>query len=212
MNAKRLFAILGMAVSLSPTIGGAHAQVSVSEAPSQHCELHFWPSPKSITSDYSGVGGVLGGALSGSRPVTSDRLVADLPPTTQADELRKLDLAALLNMPGVEVIEEKMLADLKAASRKGARLSSSPVPCYAELVIYEMGYMTHITAGRWVFARFYLRRFANGADVGTVQSGYSNTHVKLYPPKQAEDAPAALEELRAAFGSLTQHFLEKKKR
>jgi hypothetical protein len=126
------------------------------------CELHFWGSDEALTSNYSGVGGVVGAALAGPRPQTGAGLSSDLSPAVQAEALRRLDLAGLLGMPGVRVIEEPRPLIAKAG-KAGPRLIASKAPCYAELVVDMIGYSSHITAGRKFGARFILRRFPGGA-------------------------------------------------
>jgi hypothetical protein len=203
---NRRFAAAALALLAS---GSAFGQQAPPPPPS--CELHFWGSEEALTSNYSGVGGVVGAALAGPRPQTGAGLSGDLPPTAQAEALRRLDLAALLKMPGVQVIEEPRPLVAKAG-RPGPRLTASKAPCYAELVVDMIGYSSHITAGRKFGARFILRRFAGGAATARIDKGGVNVGLKIYPAKKPENHSAGLDELAAAFGRTASRFLAGKAR
>lgn len=136
---------------------------------------------------------------------------SDLPPAAQAEALRRLDLAGLLKMPGVKVIEEARPLVGKAG-RAGPRLTASRAPCYAELVVDMIGYSSHITAGRKFGARFILRRFPDGAGSARVDKGGINVGLKIYPAKKPENQEAGLAELADAFGRTAARFLAGKAR
>lgn len=149
---------------------------AISAAPAQAqsgCELHFWGSDSAVTSTYSGVPGLAGALLSGPRPQSKTGLQSDLPPEAQAQALTKVDVAGLLKMPNVRLVEEKSPYQGKA-SRRGPRLTSSTAPCYAELIVDYIGYSSHITAGRKFGARFWLRRYPAGSTTAQVQNGGKN--------------------------------------
>ena len=123
--------------SASLCAGLATALLCATPAHSQgeaQCELHFWGSDTAITSTYSGVDGAVGALLAGGRPRSPGGLGSDLPPEAQAEALRQIDLAGLLQMPNVRLIAETAPYQGKA-SRKGPRLTASTAPCYAELVV-----------------------------------------------------------------------------
>lgn len=187
----------------------ASSQQPAPAAPS--CELHFWGSEEALTSTYSGVGGLVGAALAGPRPQTGAGLSSDLPPAVQAEALRRLDLARLLKMPGVRLVEEPRPLPGKAG-QKGPRLTGSKAPCYAELVVDMIGYSSHITAGRKFGARYILRRFPGGAAIAQVDKGGENVGLKIYPAKKPENHAAGLDELAAAFGRTAERFLAEQAR
>ncbi len=191
---NRYFVLAALAAAAATP---ASSQEPAAAAPS--CELHFWGSEEAVTSSYSGVGGAVGAALAGPRPQTGGGLSGDLPLTAQAEALRRLDLAGLLKMPGVRVIEEPRPLIAKAG-KAGPRLTASKAPCYAELVVDLIGYSSHITAGRKFGARFILRRFPNGAGIAQVDKGAKTVGLKIYPAKKPENNAAGLDELAAAFG------------
>ena len=199
---------LVLATLVATTAASAAAQPTP-DSSSPSCELHFWGSRQALTSTYSGVPGVLGAALAGPRPQSEAALSSDLPPEAQADALRHIDLARLLRMPGVRLIEESAPFPGKP-KEKGPRRTASTEPCYAELVVDYIGYSSHITAGRKFGARYWLRRFPGTGRVAEVQNGGKNVGLKIYPAKKPEDHAAGLAELAAAFGRATQGFLESK--
>lgn len=170
------------------------------------CELHFWGSEEALTSNYSGVAGPVGAALAGSRPKTKAGLSVDLPTDVQVQALRRLDLARLLDMPGVQVIEGKRPLIAKAG-KPGPRLTGSKATCYAELVVDMIGYRSHITAGRDFGARYILRRFPAGARIARIDKGAKDVGLKIYPAKKPENRSAGLDELAAAFGRTAERFL-----
>jgi hypothetical protein len=195
---------------------GAFVPAPGSRAPAQPnangaatCELHFWPSDRAVTSAYSGVGGAVGGLLSGPRQQTQAGLASDLPPAAQAEALARLDLSSLLGMPNVRVIAEPLPLAARA-NRRSPRLTGSTAPCYAELVVDFIGYSTHITAGRKFGARFWLRRYPDGSGLAQVQNGGKDVQLHVYPARRPEDQPAALAELSAAFGRAAERFLRDK--
>lgn len=176
------------------------------------CELHFWASDIALTSNYSGVDGLAGKLLEGPSPQTREGLVSDLPRAAQGEALKAVDLATALNMPGVQLIQEPGLPDYRAVKRAGPRLTASTAPCYAELVVDYIGYTSHITAGRKFGARFWLRRFPDGATTALVQNGGKDVKLKIYPARKPEDQPGALAEIRTAFGKVAEGFLQNKVR
>lgn len=201
---NRYFVVAALAaLAASPASGQGTA------APT--CELHFWGSEEALTSNYSGVAGPIGAALAGPRARTGEGLSGDLPMAAQAEALRRLDLAGLLKMPGVRVIEEPRPLIAKAGA-KGPRLTASKAPCYAELVVDMIGYSSHITAGRKFGARFILRRFPGGAGIARVDKGGINVGLKIYPAKKPENHAAGLDELAGAFGRTAARFLAGKAR
>jgi hypothetical protein len=200
---------LVVAASAALAAGPASGQAPAAAAPP--CELHFWGSEEALTSNYSGVGGAVGGALAGPRPKTKAGLSGDLPMDVQAEALRRLDLARLLGMPGVQVVEGKRPLVAKAG-KPGPRLTDSKATCYAELVVDMIGYRSHITAGRDFGARYILRRFPGGARIARIDKGGKDVGLKIYPAKKPENHAAGLEELAAAFGKTAERFLAEKGR
>lgn len=196
---------------VAAALGVAAASPASAQQPAtapQSCELHFWGSDEALTSTYSGVGGAIGAALAGPRPQTGAGLSSDLPPAVQAEALRRIDLAGLLQMPGVRLIEEQRPLPAKAG-RTGPRLTASKAPCYAELVVDMIAYRSHITDGRKFGARYILRRFPRGAAMAQVDKGAKDVKMRIYPAKKPENHAAGLEELAAAFGRTTAGFLAK---
>jgi hypothetical protein len=205
---RYLVVVATAALAAGPASAEAPAAMASAAPP---CELHFWGSEEALTSNYSGVGGAVGGALAGSRPRNKAGLSGDLPMDIQAEALRRLDLARLLDMPGVQVIEGKRPLAAKAG-KPGPRLTDSTAPCYAELVVDMIGYRSHITAGRDFGARYILRRFPAGARIARIVKGGKDVGLKIYPAKKPENHAAGLEELAAAFGKTTERFLAEKGR
>jgi hypothetical protein len=196
--------------------GGLIAAVTASSAGAQVqspkvCELHFWPTEKAQTSNYSGVGGALGSALAGQRMTGEDALLADLPPSNQVDAIRTLDLQSLLGMPGpVRVVLATTSLTSKTATSQKARLTASNNPCYAELAVKRIGYRSHITAGRDFGAVFILRRYLTATGPVKVLQGGADVSVELYPARTEEERPAANAELKSKFGEVVKKFLMKR--
>jgi hypothetical protein len=185
----------------------ATAQAPALANKSLECELHFWGSGDALTSNYSGVDGFAGALLAGPSPQNREGLAGDLPISAQADALEAIDLAALLKMPAVRVIAEREVIDRKLVKSSKLRLTQSQAPCYAELIVDYIGYTSHITAGRKFGARFWLRRYPHENGRVLIQNGGKDVKVRIYPAKMPEDQPAALAELRVAFGKVVEGFL-----
>lgn len=177
--------------------------------PSSECELHFWASDEARTSNYSGAGGVLGGALSGPSPQSEPGLSGDLSGVAQAEALERLDLASLFKVPEMRLVRETGTVPV-GIKVVGPRLTNSSAQCYNELIVDFIGYSSHITAGRKFGARFWLRQYSGSNALATVRNGGADVRVRLYPPKQGEDRDAALSELRTAFGQVAAKFLTDK--
>jgi len=126
--------------------------------------------------------------------------------------LKTIDLSVLLKMPNVHVIPELGVIDRKLVKSGGSRLTSSTAPCYAELITDYIGYTSHITAGRKFGARFWLRRYPAASGPAQVQNGGKDVKLTIYPAKKPEDHPAALTEVRVAFGKVVEGFLLNKVR
>jgi hypothetical protein len=187
------------------------AQASAQLAGPAGCELHFWPTEKAQTSNASGVGGAIGGALAGKRMTSEDGLLSDLPPEAQAEALRALDLQALLGTPApVSVVLQTTPLKTKTATSSRQRLTASAAPCYAELAVKRIGYRSHITAGRDFGAVFILRRYATPSAPARVVQGGADVSVKLYPARTEEERPAANAELQQKFGRTAEKFLTQK--
>lgn len=202
-------AILAAATGVPATAARAAGQPPAGDAAS--CELHFWPSNAAVTSNYSGVGGVVGALLAGPRPQSGSALISDLPPEAQVEALRQIDLGGLLRMPNLRLIPEQAGLAVRP-NRRGPRLTGSTAPCYAELIVDYIGYSSHITAGRKFGARYWLRRYPDGSGLAQVQNGGKDVRLRTYPARRPEDHPAALAELRDAFGRTTEGFLRNKVR
>ena len=201
----RMVYLLGGCALLTAAPAAAPAQPAAAPAA---CELHFWPTEKAQTSNYSGVAGPIGAALAGKRMTGADALLADLPPEAQADALRALDLKGLLAMPApVAVVLETAPLRMKAAGSQKTRLTASTAPCYAELAVKRIGYRSHITAGRDFGAVFILRRYANAAAPARIVQGAADVPVKLYPARNEAERPAANAELKQKFGRTAEKFL-----
>ena len=154
----------------------------------------------------------MGAMLSGSRTQTREGLVSDLPRSVQEEALKAINLSELLKMPNVHVIVESGVIDRKIVKDSGLRLTSSTAPCYAELITDYIGYTSHITAGRKFGARFWLRRYPSASGPAQVQNGGKDVKLTTYPAKKPEDHPAALAEVRVAFGKVVEGFLLNKVR
>ena len=204
-----MFKSTGFAVFALCWSVGVSAQTAAA-GPSD-CELHFWGSDKAQTSNYSGVGGMLGEALAGPRPQSEESLLADLPNDAQAEALTHVDLASIFKVSSMHVIRETGPLPGKPG-KSGPRLTSSTAPCYAELIVDYIGYTSHITAGRKFGARFWLRRYPTADGPAAVQNGGVDVKVRLYPAKPGEDRQAALAELGKAFEATVSKFLVSKLR
>ncbi|GAA4643158.1 hypothetical protein GCM10023115_11180 [Pontixanthobacter gangjinensis] len=170
------------------------------------CELHAWPT-QGIRSIYSGWfhGGIVDGAVKG-RDGYKELPERVLPPEVQVSEMRKMDLAGILNLPGYSVtVHANPLPSRVARSTKG-RILRRATPCYAELVVDDVFFQEDLIDGRFLKAILRFRRFDAGAEPIDKFGSYIQRRVKLFPPKEPGQVKAAFDEFTTEFSGAIAEF------
>ncbi len=172
------------------------------------CELHVWPAG-AVRSTYNGWfhGGIVDGAIQGRdgyRKLPESILSTE----AQADILRGLDLAAILQLQNYAVVVHDYPLPSRVIRATTGRLLPASPPCYAELVTDDVFFQDDVFAGQHLKTIFRFRQF-DGGDVSTRSFGtYQQHKLEQFPPKEPEQLDVALEEFRLAYGKTVNGFGE----
>lgn len=167
-------------------------------APADGCELHIWPAERmnSMTTGLLG-GGLLDAALHSGRDATNKTLLASaLDSPSQLDALLALDLRTLLPLtPGTTIVRHEAPLERKTMNSVKTRRSDSTAQCYSELIVADVFYQKAAIYGRSLKTLFMFRNFGNDQKIDKEYKAWGGNGLKLFPPKEGEDAIAALDEL-----------------
>lgn len=166
--------------------------------PADGCELHIWPAER-MTS-VSG-GGLIGAAINGKRNSTNQSLMASaLDSPSQLDALTSLDLRQLLNRsPGTTIVLHDTPLERHTMNSIKTRRADSASKCYSELIVADVLYTKAPLYGRSLKTLFMFRDFGNDQTIDAEYKAWGGNGLKLFPPKEGEDAIAALDELVTKF-------------
>ncbi|MDF8334542.1 hypothetical protein [Novosphingobium cyanobacteriorum] len=189
----------------APAPEAVAAPESVAIAPAgtaDGCELHVWPAERmnSITTGLLG-GGLLDAALHANRDASNKTMLASaLDSQSQLDALLSLDLRGMLKLsPGTTIITHAMPLERKTMNSVKTRRSSSQAKCYSELIVADVFYQKAAIYGRSLKTLFMVRDFGSDSKIDFEYKAWGGNGLKLFPPKEGEDALAALDELVGVF-------------
>jgi hypothetical protein len=211
---NKLLSGAAAAASLWICAGSAIAQT----AP---CELHLWPAGRmksettGLLSTFGGVGEELIDRAAHASKDAHNRahMRNTLDSQVQLDTLQSLDLATLLSLPaGTQIVRHDQPLDRKTITKVKTRRSDSKAACYSELITAEIAYHRGTIAGRTLTTLFAFRDFGSQDQVQFAYKARGKHHLMLFPAKKGEDAHAALDELRAAFGKDLEGFTGKQQK
>lgn len=175
------------------------APVAAQEAP---CELHVWPAERMTSMTTGLLGGGLIDALAHSGRDASNKaqLASALDSPSQLDALQSLDLHSMLKLaPGTIVIRHEVALERKTMNKIKTRRSDSVAKCYHELIVADVFYQKAAIYGRSLRTLFMLRDFGDDQKIDFEYKAWGGNGLKLFPPKEGDNAVAALEELVAVF-------------
>lgn len=162
------------------------------------CELHVWPAERmgSMTTGLLG-GGLLDAALHAGTDANNKTLLASaLDSPSQLDALQSLDLRTLLNLtPGTMIVRHEAPLERKTMNKVKTRRSDSAAACYGELIVADVFYQKAAIYGRSLRTLFMYRKFDTGQRIVKEYKAWGGNGLKLFPPKEGEDALLALDEL-----------------
>jgi hypothetical protein len=218
--------VLASGAAMLAVVGTAHAQDAAAPAPQaasveaaapagpevavhapsaaapDGCELHIWPAERmaSMTTGLLG-GGLLDAAIHGNRDATNRTLMASaLDSPSQLDALQALDLRSLLKLtPGTTIVTHATPLVRKTMNSVKTRRSDSQAKCYAELVVADVFYQKAAIYGRSLRTLFMVRDFGDDQKIDFEYKAWGGNGLKLFPPKEGDDAVAALDELVGVF-------------
>ncbi len=175
------------------------APAAAQDAP---CELHVWPAERMTSMTTGLLGGGLIDALAHSGRDASNKaqLASALDSPSQLDALQSLDLHNMLKLsPGTIIVRHEQPLERKTMNKIKTRRSDSASKCYSELIVADVFYQKAAIYGRSLRTLFMLRDFGNDQKIDFEYKAWGGNGLKLFPPKEGEDAVAALDELVAVF-------------
>lgn len=166
------------------------------------CELHIWPAERmnSVTTGLLG-GGLIDAALHSGRDASNKaQLASALDSPSQLDALQSLDLHNLINLkPGTVIVRHEEPLDRKTMNKVKTRRSDSTAACYRELIVADVFYQKAAIYGRSLRTLFMIRDFGDDQKIDMEYKAWGGNGLSLFPPKEGEDAVAALDELGTVF-------------
>lgn len=166
------------------------------------CELHIWPAERmnSVTTGLLG-GGLIDAALHSGRDASNKaQLASALDSPSQLDALQSLDLHNLINLqPGTIIVRHEEPLDRKTMNKVKTRRSDSTAACYRELIVADVFYQKAAIYGRSLRTLFMIRDFGDDQKIDMEYKAWGGNGLSLFPPKEGEDAVAALDELGTVF-------------
>ncbi len=184
----------------APAVAAAapNTQGLLPTAPADGCELHIWPAERmtAITTGWLG-GGLLDAALNSGKDANNKTLMASaLDSPSQLDALQSQDLRAMMNLsPGTTIIRHEAALERKTMNKVKTRRSDSAAQCYSELIVADVFYQKAAIYGRSLRTLFMFRNFGADQKIDREYKAWGGNGLKLFPPKEGEDAIAALDEL-----------------
>lgn len=166
------------------------------------CELHIWPAERmaSMTTGLLG-GGLLDAAIHAGRDASNRASLASaLDSPSQLDALQSLDLSNLIMLkPGTVIVRHEIPLVRKTMNKIVTRRSESKATCYSELIVADVFYQKAAIYGRSLKTLFMIRDFGDDQKIDFEYKAWGGNGLKLFPPKEGEDAVAALDELVGVF-------------
>lgn len=216
MNSAKMLAVaLVLGVSAPALAQSADADYTPSTkglqstAPADGCELHVWPAERmnSVTTGWLG-GGLIEGALNSGKDANNKTLMASaLDSPSQLDALQDLDLRTLLPLtPGTTIIRHETPLERKTMNKVKTRRAESASTCYSELIVADVFYQKAAIYGRSLRTLFMVRQFGNDQKIDKEYKAWGGNGLKLFPPKEGEDAIAALDELVSVYKANFEEF------
>jgi hypothetical protein len=173
------------------------------------CELHMWPAERmtSLTSGLLGPG-LLNSAINAGKDANNKTLLASaLDSPSQLDALQELDLRSMLNLtPGTTIIRHETPLERKTMNKVKERRADSTSKCYSELIVADVFYQKAAIYGRSLRTLFMVRQFGNDQTIDKEYKAWGGNGLSLFPPKEGEDAVAALDELVGVYQANFEEF------
>lgn len=224
MTLKTILAATGLAMALAaPTVVQAQDEMMKDKAmmadantkglapavAADGCELHVWPAERmnSVTTGWLG-GGLIEGALNSGKDANNKTLLASaLDSPSQLDALQDLDLRNLLSLsPGTTIVRHETPLERKTMNKIKTRRAESTSKCYSELIVADVFYQKAAIYGRSLRTLFMVRQFGNDQKIDKEYKAWGGNGLKLFPPKEGEDAVAALDELVTVYKANFEEF------
>jgi hypothetical protein len=161
----------------------------------------------SITTGWLG-GGLLDAAINSGKDANNKTLLSSaLDSPSQLDALQDLDLRTLIALtPGTTIIRHETPLERKTMNKVKTRRADSTSKCYSELIVADVFYQKAAIYGRSLRTLFMVRQFGNDQKIDKEYKAWGGNGLKLFPPKEGEDAVAALDELVTVYKANFEEF------
>lgn len=171
------------------------------------CELHVWPAERMVahTSGWLSGLGVIGAIADSSAHAKGDSsrqslLATALDSSAQLDALTSIDLRDQLKLtPGTTIVVHEAPLERHSMNSVKTKRSDSQAACYSELIVADVLYQKSPMYGRSLRTLFMVREFGKDGKIAFEYKAWGGNGLKLFPPKEGEDAVAALDELVTKF-------------
>ena len=149
------------------------------------------------------IGAALDQASSAKANSARQSLIASaLDSNSQLDALLSLDLRTLLNRTsGTTLVVHETAPERHTINKIKTRRAQSSVQCYSELIVADVLFQKNAILGRSLKTLFMFRDFGADQTIDKEYKAWGGTGIKLFPPKEGEDATAALNELVTTYKS-----------
>lgn len=187
------------------------------EVAADGCELHIWPAERmnssttSLLSSFGLVGALVDAEVQSGKDASNKTLIASaLDSPSQLDALQELDLRTLLPLtPGTTIIRHEQPLERKSMNKVKTRRAGSSSKCYSELIVADVLYEKHPIYGRSLKTLLMVRQFGSDQKIDAQFKAWGGNGLKLFPPKEGEDAIAALDELVSVYKANFEEFAKK---
>lgn len=108
--------------------------------------------------------------------------------------------------PGTTIIRHEQPLERKTMNKVKTRRAESTSSCYAELIVADVLFEKQPIYGRSLKTLFMVRQFGDDQKIDAQFKAWGGNGLKLFPPKEGEDAIAAVKELVSVYKANFEEF------
>lgn len=154
-----------------------------------------------LLSNFGLIGSLADSSAHGNRNAANQsQLATALDSGTQLDALASYNMTETLHLPaGTTIVRHTEPLDRHTINSIKTRRSDSHASCYYELITADVFYQKAAIYGRSLRTLFMLREFGNDSHIDFEYKAWGGNGLHHFPPREGEDASAALGELVTVF-------------
>ncbi len=150
-------------------------------------------------------GGIVDGTVNG-RDGYPDIPKDPISTAKQLELIAQSPAPSILKLPDYKMVVHETPLESRVARSTVGRIATESAPCYAELVFDDVFLQQDSFSGSHLKTFFRYRQFGSGDVVTRSFGAFTQSYMKLFPPKEAKGNEAALKDLYAAFTSNIEQF------